>query len=196
MTQIETTERSFTEDTYDRGSSVKSSEHKLQQPQPLEPNTDGLKCVAAVVMPAGTGKSHFRRIFPELEVVEADELCHPRETEELSTLRTHAKETGEWKDYDDCLSRELLNRIKPGGVIMVACEELAQAMDANILGVFVLERHAWERNMSSRGQLTDKHLAHYEKVSASSSAVKYPNGAALFCAVINTIGDWYEGYEY
>lgn len=123
------------------------------------------KTLFAVVMPAGTGKSYFLSAREGLSdyVKEADEICMPRATPLLSELRTRAKDTGDWKDYDAELAREIKSRMTiETRLILVAAYDLAKALNAKIIATIAVEKSVWEQNILSRGQDPSKFIKNYE----------------------------------
>jgi hypothetical protein len=112
----------------------------------------------AIVMPTATGKSFLTRDFTNTVVVEADDVCMPRYTAELSSLRNEAKRTNDWTAYDRALARELRSRVdSETRIILVAAYDLALAMEIPVIAVLTLERSLWERNVQQRGVALQKY---------------------------------------
>lgn len=115
-------------------------------------------------MPAATGKTTLLKSLPCDDMQEADDICHPRRTQELSDLRSQAKQTGDWKQYDILLSREILTRVSPKTrVILLASSDLANALNLEVLGSVVLDMPLWSANVASRNEDVMKYLDHYNK---------------------------------
>lgn len=168
-----------------------------QPPTPMTPgnNAHRQKCIAALILPAGTGKSYFRYTFPFIKVKEADEVCMPREDMILSKLRTEAKRTGNWALYDVELAGRLHDRLDDGDLILVSSVKLAHALNANVLGVFVLTSSRWRDNMFSRGQDPSKHVENYEEARSEPSVVTFSGMASLCEEVKKAASDWNEAYN-
>lgn len=118
-----------------------------------------VKC--AVVLPAGTGKTFMTGKGLGPWVYEADSVCHPRETAELDELRTNAKSTGNWIQYDQVYGSILLSRLPSQFILLIGSAELAASMRLSVYYTLVLRRDLWIENMVSRGQIPDKHVDNY-----------------------------------
>lgn len=128
-------------------------------------STSQVSSIAAIVLPAGSGKSYMLKNMGLglATVVEADDVCHPRETAILSEMRTDAKYTGEWANYDYYYGNIIKSRLKPNSIILLASSDLAEAMCITVLDVCVLSLREWRGNIVSRGEDPGKYKTNYDK---------------------------------
>jgi len=109
--------------------------------------------ITYIVMPPGHGKSHYHNKVPGL--VEADTIYNYRGDAELSFLRTMARETGYWEEYD----RQWANRILPRlvgnlWIVMVPSDPVGQPLGGTLLTKVQLTEYQWSENLKKRGKST------------------------------------------
>jgi len=153
--------------------------------KPVEPQ------LACIVMPAGTGKTWLVSEGLPSFIREADDICAPRETPTLDKLRTVAYETGNWQGYDHEYASILRSRVGLETIILVSSEDLASALSAEVLGVFVVPRHIWERQLINRGDQVPQFSSNYRKAVESPMCKVFDTHKALKAAVLKVSDTWF-----
>uniref|UniRef100_A0AAU7YE11 Uncharacterized protein n=1 Tax=Exserohilum turcicum mymonavirus 1 TaxID=3229033 RepID=A0AAU7YE11_9MONO len=150
---------------------------------------DAYKRITAIVLPTATGKTFITSNGVPTWIKEVDQVCHVRETVLLSDFRDRAKLTGNWIDYDRALGTRLRMRMDDGDVVLLASEELAHAIGAQILGYGVLKEELWMENVKKRGVKLKKYLDCYNKARNSTNILCESYGD-LYNLVINLSTEW------
>jgi len=110
--------------------------------------------IAHIVMPPGHGKSHHHNKIPDL--VEADTIYNYRGDAELSSLRTIARETGNWVKYDRQWADRILSRLIGNfWIVMVPSDIVGQLLGSTLLTKVQLTEHQWSENLKKRGKSTN-----------------------------------------
>jgi hypothetical protein len=150
---------------------------------------DAYKRIAAIILPTATGKTFITSSGVPTWVKEADQICHVRETPLLSDFRDRAKLTGNWIDYDRALGTRLRMRAEDGDVILLASEDLAHAIGAQILGYGVLTTELRISNVEKRGVNPDKYWSCYAEAKCNTNIIceSYDD---LYNHVINLAVEW------
>jgi len=151
-----------------------------------------MSSIGYVVMPPAHGKSHLHLRFPWL--VEADGLCPCRGTTSLNHLRTRAKESGDWSEYDREWARETLLRLAHTNhriVVLIPAPSVGSALGGVHLHSARLTLPAWESNLRSRSYSTEKYLSLWEEVGASGTT--YESNSSLQSEVVRVGMCWVEG---
>lgn len=95
-------------------------------------------------------------------VVEANDICHYKETLHLASLREHGKLTGNWSLYEEEYGRILTERTSTGTIILLASSDLARRAQFRIIGRFLLSPKLWVENLTKRGVNVEKYISNYE----------------------------------
>jgi hypothetical protein len=114
--------------------------------------------IAYIVLPPGHGKSFWHLYVPGL--LEADSVFPCRATQILSDLRTQAKKSGEWDQYDEEWSNQLKTRIEKGeerAVVMVPSWKVGEKAGWTDLGTLLLTKEVWAKNFDLRKDTHEKH---------------------------------------
>jgi len=107
--------------------------------------------VAHIVMPPGHGKSHYHNRMPGL--VEADTIYNYRGDTELSFLRTVARRTENWEEYDRQWANRILSKLSGNfWIIMVPSDTVGQLLGGTLLTKIQLTDHQWNENLKKRGK--------------------------------------------
>jgi len=124
--------------------------------------------VAHIVMPPGHGKSYYHVKIPGL--VEADTIYNYRGDEELSLLRTDARQTGNWEHYDRQWAARILPQLTGNfWIIMVPSDTVGQMLGGTLLTKIQLRDSQWSENLKQRG----KSVKDYEYVRLKGSDVHF-----------------------
>lgn len=116
----------------------------------------------SIVLPAASGKSTMIRKGLPGHVVEADDICHYKETLHLASLREHGKLTGNWSLYEEEYGRILTERTSSGTIILLSSSDLARRAQFKIIGRFLLTPRLWLDNLTRRGVNAGKYTNNYE----------------------------------
>jgi hypothetical protein len=150
---------------------------------------DAYKRLAAIVLPTATGKTFITSNGVPSWIKEADQICHVRETVLLSDFRDRAKLTGNWIDYDRTLGTRLRMRADDGDIILLASEDLAHAIGAQILGYGVLKEELWLDNVKKRGVDPKKYQDCYDRAKLNTNII-CESYADLYNHVLNLATEW------
>lgn len=102
-------------------------------------------------MPPGHGKSHYHNKLPGL--VEADSVYCYRGDKELSILRTIARLTGQWEEYDKQWAARTLARLEGNlWIVMVPSVSVGQNLGGQLLTKIQLDDKQWAENLKSRNK--------------------------------------------
>jgi hypothetical protein len=144
--------------------------------------------LAYIVLPPGHGKT-TRHGTPSY-LLEADTLVPCRSTPTLNNLRTEAKKTNTWEEYDKEWARLLKEALgEQKAIIMVPSQSVGEALGAKFLGTGVLIEEVWEQNLSSRGDSAEKFRWSYDPIINTSYYLAQSN-ADLSQWILSVCEEW------
>jgi hypothetical protein len=123
--------------------------------------------IGYIVLPPGHGKSHLHN--PSERIYEADTSIPCKSTPELKKLRTLAKISGDWSDYDK-LWTALLNRQlcydRRKIVVLVPSTAVGETAGWRYLGRGLFHPDLWEKNFQDRSDSAWDHRLCYRAEAA------------------------------
>lgn len=144
--------------------------------------------VAYIVLPPGHGKSYLHLRIEGL--LEADTLIPCRSTPLLSDLRTKAKQSGRWEDYDREWAREI-KEVLPAKrcVLMVPSGDVGKLLGNKCLLKGVLTPPQWKENLASRGDSVVKYQWAWESALAEGAQL-YSTNEELEQQILERTSKW------
>lgn len=144
-----------------------------------------------IVLPPGHGKSFRHKMIPNY--IDAEALVACRATRELTKLRSEAKLSGNWTEYDKLWAAKL-EKVLPTGrfVIGVPSDSIGQLLNGTFVFAGVLEDSQWTKNLQDRKGSIAEYRQYWQHVRDLGAGV-YPDNESLDQAIKDAIDEWWHG---
>lgn len=142
-----------------------------------------------IVLPPGHGKSFRHKTIPNYFDVEA--FVGPRTTRGLARLRSKAKQSGDWAEYDKLWATKLEEVLPTGRFVLgVPSDSIGQLLNGTRIFAGVLEDSQWAENLQNRKGSIAEYRNYWQHVK-DLGAETYPDNESLDQAIKDAIDVWW-----
>lgn len=171
-----------------------SSGSKAGESDPLSQQTGGMR-IAAIVMPACTGKSEIAMTLADHQIYKSDDIVLPKSYPTLRKTREIAVSTGDWTLYNMEYAERLKIHLDDRDVILLPSRRLADQLGATTLATYYLPKQQWADLVKDRGTDITKHEICYEEARCTPGSFMIHDKKILKTAIMGMVYLWRYGLD-